>query len=382
MPSSATPPRPVRDPRADVCRGLALWMIVVNHTPGNWLGEWTLKNFSFADATEAFVLLAGYAAAFAYAGMADRQGWAAAGAAVTRRIAKLYVAHIFLLVVFTAQVGFSAAALDRAAFLDELALDPFAEDPYRALLEALLLRFQPHFLDILPLYIVILALFVPALALRGRPWMLMGLSVALWLGVRLAGFNLPRWQEGGWFFNPLAWQLLFFAGFMMGQAVRGAPSVGLPPRRGWITAAALLVLAAGCAAMLAYTFFLPALPEWVADGLATVDKTSLHPWRLASILALAYLIACHVPREGRLANGPWAWPFREMGRQSLPVFCAGILLSFLARLLLEHSDGWLAQIAVNLFCFAALLAVAVVAGWSRETERAAAPRLSPAMTNG
>lgn len=382
MTSSATPTRPKRDPRADICRGLALWMIVVNHTPGNWLGGWTLKNFCLADATEVFVLLAGYAAAFAYAGLADRQGWAGAAAAVTRRIGKLYVAHIFLLVVFTAQVGYSAAALDRAMFLDELALDPFAQDPYRALLEALLLRFQPHFLDILPLYIVILALFVPALLLRDRPWLLAGLSFALWLGVRAADVNLPRWEEGGWFFNPLAWQVLFFAGFLLGQAVRGAPSLPLPPRNPAFTALAVLVLASGFAAMMAYTHFLPLLPAWVPDALATVDKTSLHPWRFASVLALAYLIACYVPREARLVTGPWAAPFLAMGRHSLPVFCAGILLSFLARLIIEMEDGWLAQIAVNLLCFGALVAVAAVGDWVRRLEQAPPARLSTAPTGG
>ncbi|WP_051212910.1 OpgC family protein [Rubritepida flocculans] len=388
MSSSATPSRPARDTRADICRGLALWMIVINHTPGNWLGDWTLRNFSFSDATEAFVLLAGYAAAFAYAGQADRQGFLPAAAALVRRVAKLYVAHIFLLVVFTAQVGYSAAALDRAAFLDELALDPFAEDPYRALLEALLLRFQPHFLDILPLYIVLLSLFIPALLLRNHPWWLMGLSVGLWLGARATGLTPLTWQGEGWFFNPLAWQVLFFCGFQMGQAVRGAPSVGLPPRRLWLTAAAGLVLGLGLLGMLA-SLHLPALgerlPEWLAELIAGVDKASLHPWRLLSILAMAYLIGHYVPREGRLVSGWWARPFRDMGRHSLPVFCFGILLSFLARVMLELDDRWAMQVVVNLFCLAALIAVAWIGEWNKGFERPAAlpapaePRLPRAL---
>jgi hypothetical protein len=373
----ATHTRPARDARADICRGIALWMIMVNHTPGNWVGDWTLRNFTLADATEAFVLLAGYAAAFAYAGRADRQGWLAAAAAVTQRIGKLYMAHIFLLVVFAAQVGFSAAALDRAAFLDELALDPFSEQPYRALLEALLLRFQPHFLDVLPLYIVVLALFVPALLLRKHPWLLLGLAVLLWAGVRQTGVNLPRWEEGTWFFNPLAWQLLFFVGFMLGQAVRGAPTVGLPPRNGWLTAAALLVLASGFTVMMAYTYFFAAMPAWAADLLASVDKTALHPWRLATVLALAYFIGHFIAREGRITRSRWARPFQRMGQHSLPVFCFGILLSFLARLALEVQDGWLAQVVVNLACFFALLAIALIAQWNRGLDRAPRAPLQP-----
>jgi len=380
--TQSSPPRAGRDPRADICRGLALWMIVINHTPGNWLGGFTLRNFALSDATEAFVLLAGYAGAFAYAGLADRQGWAVAAASLVRRVSKLYVAHIFLLVVFAAQVGFSAATLDRAIYLDELALDPFADQPYRTLLEALLLRFQPAFLDILPLYIVLLTALIPALWLRGRPWWLLALSVTVWLAARWSGVNFPRWQEGGWFFNPLGWQLLFFLGFLLGQAARGAPSVGLPPRHAGLTALAIAVLAASGASLIVFDHIpivMEALPLWVPDLLASVDKTSLHPLRLASILALAYLIGTHVGRDGAVVRGAWVRPFAAMGQQSLPVFCFGILLSFLARLMLEEGDGWAMQVAVNLFCFLALYAVARLAAWSRAMERTpTSPGLPPA----
>lgn len=359
-------------------------MIVINHTPGNWLGGFTLKNFAFADATEAFVLLAGYAGAFAYAGQADRQGWAPAAAALVRRISKLYVAHIFLLVVFTAQVGFSAATLDRAAYLDELALDPFAEQPYRTLLEALLLRFQPHFLDILPLYIVLLAMFIPALLLRSRPWLLLGLSITLWLGVRAAGLNLPRWQEGGWFFNPLAWQLLFLTGFMLGQAARGAPAIRLPQRSPWTATLALAVLGLGMLGMIIAERMpdvLEQAPLWIAELLAGIDKTSLHPARFAAILAIAYLVAAYVPRDWAFLGSAWMRPFAEMGRQSLPVFCFGIQLSFFAPLLLEVGDDWSMQLAVNVLCFVTLVGMARVADWSRETVRPRLPSLPVVLGN-
>ena len=365
-----------RDARADFFRGVALWMIVVNHTPGNLLGEATLKHFAYCDATEAFVLLAGYAGAFAYAGAADRAGWALGAARAVRRIAKLYVAHIFLLVVFTAQVGFSAAALDRAAYLDELALDPFTTDPYRTLLEALLLRFQPAFLDILPLYIVLLALLPGVLALRRHPWALFGLSLALWAGVQVTGVNLPRWQGGGWFFNPLAWQFLFVIGFLVGQTARGAPSLPWPPPSRWISAA-VAAFALGCAVLRVGEWHVPALlaalPAAVPAFLASGDKTSLHPLRLASILALLWLVARHLPRDAAFLRGRHARPFILMGSHSLPVFCFGILLSFLARVALEASDGIWMQWAVNVLCLAALVATAFLAEWQREERRLPVP---------
>ena len=55
--------RPGRDLRVDFIRGLSLWFIFIDHTPGNLLGRATLRNVAFCDATEAFVLLAGFALA-------------------------------------------------------------------------------------------------------------------------------------------------------------------------------------------------------------------------------------------------------------------------------------------------------------------------------
>jgi hypothetical protein len=360
-----------RDLRVDLFRGIALWFIFIDHVPGNALGSLTLRNIALCDATEAFVLLAGYAAGLAYGGTMDRLGWGLSAAQLLRRVGTLYVAHIFLFVVFTAQVGLSAATLDSAAYLDELHLDAFGTEPYRALLEALLLRFQPAFLDILPLYIVLLALLVPAMPLLRRPGLLLALSVGVYVGVRLTGANLPSWTQGGWFFNPLAWQLLFFIGCLLGYRPPGAaaPSV---PRHPVLIGLAALLLALGAAAVWV-TWGRPdlmaELPEHVAAVLVEVDKTALHPFRLLSILALAYLLGHAVPPTARWLGSAAAAPFVLLGQHGLPVFCAGIAFSFLGRLALEVSDRWPMQAAVNLAGLAALVAVGAIAAWFRLRSR-------------
>ncbi len=356
-----------RDLWADVFRGLALWFIFIDHVPGNRLGGFTLRNFALCDATEAFVLLAGYAAGLAYGSVLDRQGWSFAAAALLRRAGTLYIAHIFLFVVFTAQVGYSAAALDSAAYLDELHLDAFREQPYRALLEALLLRFQPAFLDILPLYIVLLLMLVPGLLLLHRPWLLVALSMAVYLAVRTAGVNLPSWTGGGWFLNPLAWQALFFVGCALGGTRRAGDPPPVPYSRPAVLSCAAL-LAVGAALVVAWQRPepLPYLPEWLAAVLAGVDKTGLHPFRLLSILALAYLLGHWVGRDAAWLRSPLAAPFLLMGQHGLPVFGAGIFLSFMGRVALERSEAWPMQAAVNLLGLAAMVAVAAVGAWYRQ----------------
>lgn len=223
-PRRPQPAQRVRDLRADLFRGLALWFIFINHVPGNWLANFTIRNVTLCDATEIFVLLAGYAAGIAYGATLMREGWLFAAAQVVRRVGTLYVAHIVLFVMFTAQVGYSAAALQDSIYIDELHLDAFGQEPYRALLEALLLRFQPAFLNILPLYIVLLLQFALTLPLLRRPRLLLALSLALYVATRALGLELPSWTGGGWFFNPFAWQVLFCVGLALGYRAPGGPA--------------------------------------------------------------------------------------------------------------------------------------------------------------
>ncbi len=360
-----------RDLRVDFVRGFALWAIFVNHTPGNWLGYVTPRNYTLADATEAFVLLAGYAAGLAYGSIMDRQGWFFAASRVMGRVFTLYVAHIFLLVVFTAQVGLSAARLDSAAYLDELHLDPFASDPYRALLEALLLRYQPSFLNILPLYITVLAMFALAMPLLRRSWLMLAASAGLWATARVFDITLPSWRGEDWFFNPLAWQLLFFIGCALAYRPPGGQPLGVPWRR-WAGVLCALMLAAGAVMTVLIYFqweFTEARLPAFAPYLAAIDKASLHPARLLTILAMTYLIAHLVPKDAAWLRSRAARPLILMGQQSLPVFCAGIALSFLGRVALEEADGPAMQAAVNIGGAAALIGLAVLTAWYGSEKR-------------
>ncbi|MHC2282212.1 hypothetical protein ACVME8_008855 [Bradyrhizobium diazoefficiens] len=48
-----------RDLRIDVCRGIALWWIFLDHVPNN-IGSWlTPRNYGFCDAAEIFMFLSG-----------------------------------------------------------------------------------------------------------------------------------------------------------------------------------------------------------------------------------------------------------------------------------------------------------------------------------
>ncbi len=358
-----------RDLRIDFFRGVALWWIFTDHIPADWLGNFSIRNFALCDATEVFVLLAGYAGGIAYGGTMRKQGWLYAAADVVRRAWTLYIAHIFLFVLFAAQVGYSATALDRADYLDEIHLDAMGAAPYRALLEAITLHFQPAYLNILPLYVVLLLLFALALPLLRFPPVLAGLSLAVYAAARIFSLNLPSWTGGGWFFNPFTWQLLF----MMGAILSYAPGER-PKRTIWLDSISVLVVLFGLVmqwVVWQHPGLVGHLPAHVVRMLMSVDKEGLHPFRLISILALTWLVVRLVPSHARWLNTRVASAFVLAGQHSLPVFCAGIFLAFLGRITTEMDNGVLAQIGVNVAGAASLWSVAAIAAWYGNKGRAA-----------
>ncbi len=358
-----------RDMRVDFFRGLALWWIFTDHIPDNWINQFSLRNFAICDSAEVFVFLAGFGAGLAYGRSMDRNGWIYAAADTAKRAWTLYIAHIFLFVVFAAQVSYSATALDRADYLDEIHLDVLGEQPYRAMLEALWLHFQPAYLDILPLYIVLLLLFALVMPLLRRPQTLALLSFGLYAMARTFGVNLPSFVGDGWYFNPLTWQLLF----MLGAILAYAPAEQ-PGRRITWTLDGLSGLFIVFGLVLQFVVWnhpeiTARLPPRLDRVLLSVDKGGLHPFRLVSILSLVWAVSRLVLPQAAWLASRWARPFVLCGQHSLPVFCSGIFLSFLGRLFLEEIDGWWVQLLVNAAGALALVGVGALSAYYREKGR-------------
>jgi hypothetical protein len=362
-----------RDLRVDFFRGLALWWIYTDHIPGDVLSHLSLQNFAMCDATEIFVLLAGYGGGLAYGNEMNRQGYLYAAADAMRRAWTLYIAHIFLFVIYTAQVAYSAQVLDRAYYLDETRLDVLANAPYEGMLQALLLRFQPSLLNILPLYVMLLLIFAVALPLLRRPLLLLGVSFTLYVVTRATGLNFQSWIAGEvWYFNPFAWQFLFMIGAVLSYAPPRWPRVRWP-----FDVLSVTVLLAGVVVIWVidlHPHLTAAMPTLVIRYVITEDKTGLHPFRLLSILALTWLVARTVPRDAAWLDSRLASPFVLMGQNSLPVFCFGIFFGFIARLGLEYDDGWVMQAGANICGAVAMIGVGALSAWYRAKGRAASTR--------
>jgi hypothetical protein len=368
-----------RDLRVDFFRGLALWWIYTDHIPGDVLANFSLRNFAMCDATEVFVLLAGYGAGLSYGMRLPSQGYISTAADVLRRAWTLYVAHIFLFVLFSAQVTYSATTLNRISYLEESRLDVLGDDPYRSILEAILLRFQPSLLNILPLYVALMVFFAATIWLLRWPRILFGLSFALYLLVRVTDINLAAWSEEGWFFDPFAWQFLFIIGVLLACA-----PMRMPSRPRLFDVGSVVVVLAGVIVTMVIDPN-PRLLEWVSSSvfqpLVTEDKTGLYPFRLVSILALTWLCVRAIRIDQPWLGSRWAAPLVLIGQNSLPVFCGGIVLGFCARLGLEYDDRTLMQIAINLFGAVGMVALGALAAWYRTKGKPKGPRSAPATSS-
>ena len=157
------PPRVERDLRLDLFRGIALWLIFLDHIPSNIVSWITIRNYGFSDATEIFVFISGYTAAFVYGRAMRERGVVVASARILKRAWQVYVAHIFLFVIYLAEIAYVSRSFENPLFAEEMGIFDFLRQPDVTLYEALLLKFKPANMDVLPLYIVLLT-HVPAVS--------------------------------------------------------------------------------------------------------------------------------------------------------------------------------------------------------------------------
>jgi hypothetical protein len=364
-----------RDLRLDFFRGLAMFIILVAHTPGNWLALWIPARFGFSDATEIFVFCSGMASAIAFGRTYDRRPWTTGTARVAYRVWQVYWAHVGMFLVIAAMM----AALDASgafgrSYVNQLNLGPFFAEPAAGLVGLLTLSYVPNYFDILPMYLAILAMMPVVIVVgdRSRPALAV-LLAGLWLAANLQLLQFPAdpWSDREWFFNPFGWQLVFFTGFALMRGWLPAPPVS---RRLALLAGAIVVLS------IPFAWFrvlnaVPAFAEARDAIRILIWKTDFGLLRYIHFLALAYLAwAAAGDRGARLVAsgpglGPAAWNrvlamIRKVGQQSLIVFVFSMGAGRLLGVGLDVAGRTLVTMTLaNLAGFASLVAVAHLGAW-------------------
>jgi hypothetical protein len=362
---SATPTlKPERDRRIDLFRGIALVMIFINHMPATPWSLLTSRAWGFSDAAEIFVLLAGLAAALAYHRYFVAGTTGAGLTIVFARMWKLYRTHLFLFLIVGTLCVIGAERFNEPSHLEALGFDTFLQNPAAFLGHVVTLRFLPGYLDILPLYVLLLAM-VPFLFMLHRVhWLApLALSAALWLLVQSFGFNIPNSRTAReWTFNPFAWQLLFTIGFTIGLRLRegrGLGALGRPVVARGITMSAALFTAAAFLISAPWREIPGYENVWLVDPLriGAISKTDLSIIRLADVLAKFWLAMVLIrPDAPWLASRPARMTAR-MGQHSLEVFALGTIASIAGGILITANGFHPAIIAASVLTGTALMLV-------------------------
>ena len=355
-----------RDPRLDFFRGLGMFIILIAHVPTNGWADWIPARFGFSDAAEIFVFCSGVASAIAFGRVFETAGWLLGAARILHRVWQVYWGHIGVFVATVALLALADLTLGGRYLRHDLNLAPFLDDPARMILGYATLTFVPNYFDILPMYLVILGLIpvVMAAAMLGRgavAFVVAAIYIAAYSGL----LDLPAepWSERVWFFNPFSWQLLFFMGFAFGRGWLVPPGYD---RR--LMFAALTVVAAALPFSCQYGWScfagfgaVPWLGEMHQALAPLIDKTHLAPLRILHFLSLAYLAQTLAGEGGRRLRGSLVPPVQLVGRQTLAVFLAGLVLAQALGVFLDMAGRDFATVALaNIGGCLALVAVAAV----------------------
>jgi hypothetical protein len=315
----------------DFWRGFALVTIFINHIPGIYYSRFTPVNFSVSDSADLFVFLAGWALRYVVGGGEQQTPTHHLVMRLTGRAVTLYAAQILITMLAIAMLAATALLLDNALILDWHNAAAVFQEPVQTHIGLALISHHLGYFDILPLYVVLM-LVAPVIAVIDRyaPNLVLPLSLGVYLVTLSIPLAIPTWPvEGQWFFNPLAWQLVFVLGFVLAKDSAG---VGALARRRIVP---IRVVAAVIVAGLAVVMWKNWWPDPTRVPQPTLlfipNKSYVTPIRLIQFLAVVAFFSLFFPYIQRASKGLAAF-LSMLGRNSLEVFCVASLLSLAAQI--------------------------------------------------
>ncbi|WP_197540856.1 OpgC domain-containing protein [Filomicrobium sp.] len=346
-----------------------MFAIYIGHVPMNAWSDFMPGRFGFADAAEVFVFCSGIASALAFGRSYDQHGFSIGTARVAYRCWQVYWAHIGIFFVALAAMMMVDKWLGAGAdYVIGLNLARFVNDLSTNLPGLLTLTYVPNMFDILPMYLVLLAMIPVVIALsKLGPVYVFSAMVLSWTAANLNWIELSAepWSDREWFFNPFAWQLVFFTGFAFARGWLPVP----PVNRRLMTIAAVVVL---LTIPLAYWPLVRNVDVLKAAAKALsplTDKTHASALRYVHFLCVAYLAYALAGDRGANLRGRFVAICQLVGQQALATFMVGLLLSLLSGVALNLIGRNFATYAlVNLSGCAILLATAYVVAWFKNVQ--------------
>jgi hypothetical protein len=350
----------------DFWRGIVLVSILCDHIPGNLLEHVTHRNFGFSDGAEVFVFLSGVAVGLVYyKRVLESKFWEVMRKCVVRAT-QIYATHVVITIVAVVIFALAYNYSSLPGLIENDGRLFVFHKPLRGFFGVLLMSQQLGYLNILPLYVVLM-LWAPVALLLARRSLVLVLAVSLAIyGAARLGLALPCWPEPGtWFLNPFAWQLVFTIGMIVGiKWARTGIAYSSP------AFAASIVLVLFGAVVVSDGFGLsPGLRDSVYARFDLL-KQNLGVFRLLHFLALAYIVS-QLPVSGVISHTLLGQEVQRMGRHSLAIFALGTLLSCGGQALIKLVDAQITDgveivgLVYTLFSVVGLILLARYLEWAK-----------------
>lgn len=366
-------PRPTgRLTELDILRGFLLLWMTLTHLPTK-ASIISNQTFGFVSGAEGFIFLAAFMVGQLEHRVEQKRGWAGTVRDLSKRTLRVYLYHCALLAVAFTLVAEFGVQFHRQALVNLLSY--YLSSPKQAIIAAALLEYRPSLLDILPMYVIFMAL-TPLARAMARRWSwdpVVYISIVVWIAsqcglrgwiydhVNLFGLSVPKSSTGA--FDLYAWQLLWMVGLALGSiyadTIAGDAALGpdseshIPPR--------VLKLSMTLAACFFCLRYLP-LDKWMDKDVYgwLIDKWHLGPARVINFSALTIVL---VRYGARIAALPVFRPLLLLGQASIEVFSVHVLCCLAGDAMSHDADPnlpWLQQAFLLILTISALF----LTGWA------------------
>ena len=335
-----------RSIEVDILRGFLLLWMTLTHLPTQ-ASVISNQTFGFVSGAEGFIFLAAFMVGQLEHHVERKRGEMATVRDLAKRTLRVYLYHCALLAIAFTLVAEIGVAFHRLALQNLLSY--YLHSPKQAVIAALLLEYRPSLLDILPMYVIFMAI-TPLARKIARQWSwepVLFVSFAVWaaaqFGLRawvyrqgdLFGLSVPENSTGS--FDLWGWQMLWMTGLALGSlnadldSPRERENAGLPR---WVIRLAVCVAVVFC--VLRYC----PVNQWMDTNLLgwLIDKWHLGPARVINFSALAIVL---VTFGTRLASLPFLQPLAMLGQASIEVFSVHVLCCLAGHALNSDADPML-----------------------------------------
>ena len=304
--------------------GIANWFIFLDHIPDNVVNWITVRNYGFSGAADLFVFISGYTAAIVYARMMLERGFIVGATRIFERAWQLYAAYIVLFIIYIVTIGDVATQYAAPDIIYEFNVAGLVDHPIRTVGHGLLLQSRARNLDVLQLYIALMAAFAPVL------WMMLRSAwpdddrIHCALSCR-ASVRMDFVVLSGWIlvFQPI----LLAAAFRVWRLARAGRRRKTIPHPSQVAdplvylGIAYLVFALVMTMAGRFPAFGAMFPGWLFDAFNPNDKTNLAPYRVLHFIVLAFFVTRFVPKDWRGLQ----WRNLPAGHQMRPAIARGVL---------------------------------------------------------